>query len=447
MSERLFGALVSTPEMAALVSDEAWVRAMLDAEAALARASASVGLLPAPLADQVESACRSTDVDPEALRAGIRLAATPVLALVEAIRASLPDAAARAVHRGATTQDIVDTALVLVLRNALRLIASELESVCSAAADLAEHHRGTVMAGRTLLQQASPTTFGAKAAGWLFALLDADEQLARVRRDRLCAQLGGAVGTLAAFGTDGPAVASAFARELGLIEPPAPWHTARGAVLDVAAALGAVARSCETVAVDIVLLAQTEVGEVREVHVDGGRSSALPQKQNPVGAIAVRAASRYGLGRVADLFTLPAHEHERSAGAWQLEAELFTDLLPAVHAATLRASTLLQELAVDRDRMAANLDAAGGAVMAEAVAVALAPNLGWPRAQEIAGQAARSAATTGGTLRAALLGCPEVASALGERGVDEALDPARFLGAADALVERAIAAHGRRTRP
>jgi 3-carboxy-cis,cis-muconate cycloisomerase len=286
------------------VSDGAWVRAMLDAEAALAAAQAAEGVISAEAAEAVARACEG-EFDLSQARA----AANPVVPLARALRERAPDA-----HFGATSQDILDTAAMLVTRRARALILDELDGVAAACSRLADEHRGTPMAARTLMQQALPTTFGLKSAGWLAGVAAARRGLAAVP---LAVQLGGPAGTLAGLG---PAVLARFAAELELEEPPLPWHGDRTRVAALGAALAIAAGACEKVALDVILLAQNEVGEVAESGEGGrGGSSAMAHKRNPVGAVRARAAARSARGAAGVLLEAMAGEHERAAGAWQSE--------------------------------------------------------------------------------------------------------------------------------
>ena len=369
MSE-LFGPLSAPDRIRAAVADAAWIRAMLDAEAALAAAEADVGLVPADAAAAIAAACAPGALDVAGLGADALASGNPVVPLVARLRAAVGAEAAAHVHRGATSQDVLDTAAMLVARDALALVGAELDGAARACAALARDHAGTPMAGRTLLQQALPVTFGLTAAGWLDGLLDARAGLARVRLD---AQLGGAAGTLAALGADGPRVAERFAERLGLGAPPLPWHTARARVGELAAALGVAAGVCGKVGLDLVLLAQTEVGEV----VAGrGGSSAMPHKQNPVGAVRARACAARVPPLVALLLGAMAQEHQRAAGAWHAEWEPLAQALALTGGAAAGIGEALGGLEVRPDRMRANLELTGGALLAERVVAALAPHAG-----------------------------------------------------------------------
>jgi 3-carboxy-cis,cis-muconate cycloisomerase len=440
MSEDLFAELSSTSEMRTAVSGRAWLQALLDAESALAAACAAAGLIPTVAADAIRVAGRADDFDLEAIATEAVAGGNPVIPVVSHLRARLEGVAADTVHFGATSQDILDTAMVLVVGRAVPLLDRDLARAATASAELADAHRGTLMAARTLLQQALPTTFGLKAARWLDALVDARHGLNHVRRHRLAAQLGGAAGTLASFGDRGVDVASAYARELGLAEPSLPWHTARGRIAELAGAVAVVVGTCDKIALDIGLLAQTEVGEVSERSAAGrGGSSTLPHKQNPVGVASVRAARRRALGPVGVLVSALDHEHERALGAWQAEWDSITQLLMAAASATSGVADILTGLDVHPERMQANLDRTGGLVSAEAVVGGLAPHVGRRRGRDLVEGAAREAIDRGTPLRDELLKLPAVARALDAASIDRLLDPANYLGANDALINRALA--------
>ena len=427
-ADALFGPLFAPAPLREQLSARAWVEAMLETESALAAAEAEAGVIPAAAADAIAAACGSGAVDVSGLGEASLGAGNPVVPLVAALRAAVGGDAASYVHWGATSQDVLDTAAMLVSRRALALVVAELDGVARACAGLARTHAGTLMAGRTLLQQALPVTFGLKAAGWLDATLDAG---AGLRRARLDAQLGGAAGTLAALGDHGPSVAAGFAARLGLGDPPLPWHTARGRVAELGAALAVAAGAMGKTALDLVLLAQTEVGEV--VAGSGG-SSTLPHKQNPVGPIRARACAARVPPLAALLLGATAQEHERAAGAWHAEWEPLGQALALTGGAAAAVRETLDDLEVLPDRMRANLDSTGGRLLAERVVLALAPGAGRERADG----AVQAAATAGGSFRDALLAQPAVAAQLDAAALDELLDPAGYLGATGALIARAL---------
>jgi 3-carboxy-cis,cis-muconate cycloisomerase len=426
---------------AAAVDDQAWLQAMLDFEAALARVSARVGLVPAAAAEQIAAVCRAELYDVAELGRASADAGNPAAPLVKALTAEAGDEGAAHVHRGATSQDVVDTAAMLVARRATEPLLDDLRACAEACARLADGERGTLLAGRTLLQHATPLTFGLKAAGWLAALDAACEHLTFVRERQLAIQLGGAVGTLAALGDDGVAVAADLARELELVEPPLPWHTNRERIALLAAVLGVAAGVVEKIARDLVLLAQTEVGEAREASAEGrGGSSTMPQKQNPVGAIAAVACAQRAPGLVATLLAAMGQEHERAAGSWQAEWEPLSDLLRLAGSAAHHLRGALERLELDPERMRENVDRTGGLLLAESVVTALTPHLGRKVAGDLVGEATKAAAD-GVPFEEALLAVPEIADQLGAQGVAAALSPESYLGAADALIDRALAAH------
>lgn len=342
-----FSAIFVPDALADTVSDRAWVRAMLAAERALALAQ--VEITPEAAA-AVVAACEAQDYDAAALAEEGRASGTPVTPLVNAIRARVPDEYAEAVHRGATSQDIVDTAAMLVSRDAVGLILADLDRVAACCASLADEHRGTVMAARTLLQQAVPTTFGAKAAGWLAGVLDARYLLSRWRP---WAQLGGAAGTLAAFGPHGADVLRTYAAQLGLGEPQIPWHAIRTPFAELAGALALTAGVAAKIGGDVVLLSQTEVGEVAEGSPGG--SSTMPHKANPVSAVVAAACERHARASCAILFESLVAEHERPVGAWHAEWHALTTALAATGGAVAAVARSLETLKVDAARMRANI--------------------------------------------------------------------------------------------
>ncbi|WP_433528083.1 3-carboxy-cis,cis-muconate cycloisomerase [Micromonospora sp. CA-263727] len=435
-SDGLLRNLSGTPDVDAELGDGRLLQALLDVEAALARAAADAGLLPASAAAEIADRCRAERYDPAALGVAAEAAGNPVVPLVRELTAAVAEPARPWVHHGATSQDVLDSALSLVAARAAGPLLRHVEAAADAAARLARTHRDTLMVARTLGQQAAPTTFGLKAAGWLLGLVEAKTRLDRVRA-ALPAQLGGAVGTLATYGPAGPAMVERFAAELGLAASPLPWHTRRQPVLDLAAALGGLLAATGKVALDVGLLAQTEIGEVAEGGDGRGGSSAMPHKRNPVDSVLVTAAARRGPGLVGTLFAAAGHEHERAAGSWHAEWEPLLDLLHLAGGAAARTARMLTGLRVDPQRMRANLDATGGLLLAEAVAARLAPALGRAAAHDLVRRAAGRP-----PFRAALLADPELRAHLTERDVDSALDPAGWLGSAGQLVDRALDLHG-----
>ena len=355
-----------------------------------------------------------------------------------ALRAEVPAEARSWVHWGATSQDILDTAAMLVATRAGAAIDADLGRLGDACAGLARSHRSTVMAGRTLLQQALPITFGLKAAGWLVGVDDARDQL-RLARARLAVQLGGAAGTLASLGATGPAVLSAFAHRLGLAEPVLPWHTTRQRVAGLAGALGMVAGTAAKICSDVVLLAQTEVAEVAEANP--GTSSTLPHKRNPAAAVSAMAAARRAHALVPVLLAGLVAEHERAVGAWQSEWESLSELLALTGGAAARAADVAAGLDVYPAAMALNLAATGGVLLAERVVLTVAATTGDQAGARQAvnravGQAVRQAPGAEGAFAAALAADPTVSAVLSRTEIDELLDPAGYLGATVTWIER-----------
>jgi 3-carboxy-cis,cis-muconate cycloisomerase len=343
---RPFAAIFVPDELEDALSDRAWLEAMLDAERALANAGALAGVVPAVAAAAIAEQCDADRFDVAELARQGRDAGNPVEPLVRALRERVGDEHGAYVHRGATSQDVLDTAAVLVARRACELV--DLATVADLCAKLADEHRGTVMAARTLLQQAVPTTFGYKAAGWLVSVDEARERLAAVV---LPAQLGGAAGTLAAVGDKGVELLRLYAAELDLPEPALPWHTRRTPFLDLAGALATTATALGKIAGDVVLLAQTEVGEVAEAA--GGASSTMPHKRNPVAAVLAKACVSHVHANVGVLYE--SHEHERAAGAWHAEWHALQTALAATGGAAAAVARSLDALEVNRERMRANI--------------------------------------------------------------------------------------------
>ena len=349
----LFDEVLAAGPVREQVADRRWLAAMLETEAALARAQAALGLIPAEAAAAVTAACVPARFDLADLAAGAAGPGTPVLPLVTALRRAVPDGLGRYVHFGATSQDVLDTAAMLVAHRALGPLLADLDGAAAAAGDLARRYRDTPAAGRTLLQHAVPVTFGLKAAGWLVALREARDLLVRVRTRRLAVQLGGAAGTLDAYGDAGPALVRRFAAELGLAAPLLPWHTDRTRVAELAGALATAAGVVGKAARDVTLLAQSEVGEVAEAAP--GASSAMAHKRNPVAAVAALAAAVQTPGLAATVFGAMVQEHERAAGAWHAEWRPLRELLVAAGSAAHWLRRCLTGLIVDEAAIARNL--------------------------------------------------------------------------------------------
>lgn len=415
---------------------------MLAFEAALAHAEARAGIIPREAADTIAATCRVELFDAAALYREAALSGTPAIPLVRRLSARVGGDAQKFVHWGATSQDALDTALMLQMRDGLDLLVDGLYGVCAACARLATEHRHTLMAGRTLLQQALPITFGLKAARWL-ALAVRQAQALRERRERtLAVQLGGAAGTLASLGDKGLRVVELLAAELGLPVPDLPWHTERDRVAEIAGTLGVVAGAMAKVAGDAAHLAQTEVGEASEGAAPGkGGSSAMPQKHNPVDATSAIASARLAIGEVPVILSAMAQEHERAVGGWQAEWAAIPDLFRCTASAVERVRDVVGGLEVDPARMRANLDLTGGLIMAESLAMALAPHLGRPEAQRIVKTLCDRATRSGVHLHQAAMEEAQVRAILSPEEIDRALDPGAYLGSTDAFIDRALASY------
>jgi 3-carboxy-cis,cis-muconate cycloisomerase len=445
--------------------DVAWLQAMLDAEAGLARALERAGLAPAGAGKAVTAVARAGNFDPNELGGLAALTGNPVPGLARALARQVPQTAASAVHRGATSQDIVDTAAMLLAKRAIEVIQADLAQAADAAAGLAVAHRASIMIGRTLLQQAVPVTFGLVAAGWLTSLDEARAGLDSVG-PRLAVQFGGAAGTVASLGEAGQRVAALLAEELGLAVPVLPWHTNRLRMIDLGAALARVTAALGKIARDVTLLAQSEVGELSEGGTAGGAgqrsadqqapaasprrggSSAMPHKRNPVASIAILGCTKQVPGLLATLAAASEQELQRAAGAWHAEWEPLTALLRLAGSASSWAVDLLPGLVVDTSRMAANLAATKGLPLAEHVSSLLAGVLGGAQAHDLVAEAGARAVGAGLPLRDVLLAVPKLEERLSSAGItaeqiDSALEPSGYLGSAGAFVTAALDAHGK----
>ena len=369
-------------EIVELVDERSYMEGVLAFERALARASAVAGIIPAEAAAAIENVCVVGSIDWASLGSRAEASGSPVIPVIEDLCAAAEPIAASFIHYGATSQDAWDTATVLVAR---RVLASCMEATADAAsglAGLARREARTLMVGRTLGQHAGPYSLGLKAAGWCLALVDSHRCL-RSARGRLAVQLGGATGTLAAFGEMGPRVRGHMAAELGLYNPVLPWHTNRASIVGLGSALALVASVWSKIATDVILLSQTEVGELRETGAGRGRSSAMPHKANAVRAIEVRAGALRAPGLLATLFAATAQENERGAGTWQAEWVPLRDLLLLSGSLALQGRDLCAALEVDRDRMRRNFALLRGLPMSEQLANRLTPHVGRMQAQEI----------------------------------------------------------------
>jgi 3-carboxy-cis,cis-muconate cycloisomerase len=443
-SNRLFDPLFTTDAMRAVFSDRGRLQGMLDFEAALARAEARAGVIPAAAVAPIEAQCRADAFDVEELARGTAPAgnaAIPTVKALTALVARVDEDAARYVHWGATSQDAMDTGLVLQLRAALDLIEADLQRLSGVLAALARDHKRTVLAGRTWLQQATPVTFGLKAAGWLSAVERHRTRIRELRPRVLALQFGGAAGTLASLGEDGLRVATALAADLRLALPDVPWHAHRDRVAEVASALGLLVGTLGKIARDVSLLMQTEVAEAFEPAGAGkGGSSTMPHKRNPVSSAAILSAAIRVPGLVSVMLTAMVQEHERGFGDWHAEWETLPEICTLAAGALSHLTQLLAGIELDAARMAENLEATRGLILAEAVTMALGRRIGRLQAHHLVEAACKRAAVGKRHLREVLTEDAEVGKHLSAADLERLLDPRNYVGMAEHLVERALAA-------
>lgn len=445
MSNQLFDRYFASAAMSALFSDTGRVQGMLDFEAALARAQAHVGVIPQAALAPIEAACRAEFYDFAELAEAIATAGNSAIPLVKALGkriASMDKNAERYVHLGATSQDVMDSGLILQLRAAISLLEQDLAQLAAALAEQAERYADTPLAGRTWLQHATPVTLGMKLAGVLGAITRHRQRLSELKPRLLVLQFGGASGSLAALGEQAWPVSEALARELDLQLPEQPWHTQRDRLVEFASLLGLITGSLGKFGRDLSLLMQTEAGEVFEAAAPGkGGSSTMPHKRNPVGAAVLICAATRAPGLVATMFSAMPQEHERSLGLWHAEWDTLPELCCLVSGALQQALLLVSGLEVDVERMRANLDLTQGLVLAEAVSIALAQRIGRDAAHHLLEQCCKQAVREGVHLRQVLGNHAEVSAQLSARDLDRLLDPALYLGQARRWVERAVAEH------
>lgn len=440
---RLLDPLFTTERAREIFSDRGRLQGMLDFEAALAQALARVGVAPGGVAPAIQAQCRADLFAMDTLAREGGLAGNLAIPLVKALTAAVAKSDERAagfVHWGATSQDAIDTGLVLQLRDALDLMTRQLAALSDVLAQVAERYRSTLLAGRTWLQQASPTTFGLKAAGWLDAVNRDRARVAATRKQILVLQFGGAVGTLAALGEQGPAVARALAEELKLELPSVPWHTHRDRFAEVAATVGLLVGTLGKIARDISLMAQTEVGEALEPAAPGqGGSSTLPHKRNPVGSAAVLAAAIRVPALVSTMLAAMVQEHERGLGGWHAEWETLPEIFLLAAGAVSHTLQIVGGLEVHEEKMSDNLAVTHGLILTEAVAIALAKHVGRMPAHHLMEQASRRALESGRPLRDVLVEDQQVGDYLSVPEIDKLLDPKNYTGSAKSMIDRVLA--------
>jgi 3-carboxy-cis,cis-muconate cycloisomerase len=436
--------LFATEAMSAIFSDRARLQAMLDFEAALARAEAAVGLIPAAAADAIVRTCLADNFDLVVLGRETAQAGNPAIPMVKqltALVANVDAPAARFVHWGATSQDAMDTGLALQLRAGLASIEADLQKLSADLATLAKHHAKTPMIGRTLLQQAVPVTFGLKAAGWLSAVERSRTRIAEASGVACVLQFGGAAGTLASLGERGLDVAAELAKVLALDLPDLPWHSHRDRLVDMAAALGLLVGTLGKIAHDIALLMQTEVGEAAEPAGPGrGGSSTMPHKRNPIGCAVALAAAQRVPQLVATLLAAMPQEHERGLGGWHAEWDTIPEIFLLASGALRQMVDAVAGLTIDPARMGENLEATRGLIMAEAVMMALGDHIGRLEAHDLVEAACRCAVEQDRHLRDVLAQDSAVTAHLSPDALDRLFAPAAYLGVAERFVQRVLAA-------
>ena len=426
------------------LSEQACLQGMLDFEAALARAEAAAGVIPASAAAAIAARCKAESFDQEAIAAGAKLAGNLAIPLVKELTdqvAKDDKDAARYVHWGATSQDAIDTGRVLQLRQALKLIDADLHKLSDTLAELATKHKSTMVAGRTWMQQALPTTFGAILAGWLDAVHRDRLRLGETQQRTFTLQFGGAVGTLAALGAKGEQVARLLARELELGLPETPWHTARDRFAEIATTLGICMGTLGKIARDFSLHTQTEVAELFEPAAEGrGRSSTMPHKRNPVTCAVVLAAAMRVPGLVSTMLTAMIQEQQRGLGGWHAEWETLPEIVSLTAGALHGLAEMMPHLEVDTTKMLENLEVTRGLIYAEAVSTALAQKIGRASAHQIVEAACGRAQEKKQHLRDVLLHDGQVTAHLNAKDIDSLFDARKYLGMAEASVDRVVAA-------
>ena len=443
MAARLIESLATTDAFAELFSDAFVLQAMLDFEVALSRAQANAGIVPRAAADAIATAANAETFDPAQLaKDGLRAGAVPipfVKALTERVRASNP-AAAGFVHWGATSQDVADTALILLLKRAQPILEADLERLETALANLSEAHANTVMLGRTLLQAAPPVTFGLKSAGWLGSVCRSRRRLSEAFDEALTLQFGGATGTVASLDQHGIKVGRELAKDLGLHFPDAPWHTHRDRLAALMCACGVLTGVLGKMARDISLLMQNEVAEVAEPTGPGrGGSSTMPHKRNPSGCVVALAAANRAPGLVAAFLSGMVQEHERAIGSWQAEWPTVSSLLQATGATTAAMTEVTEGLSVDKFQMLKNVESTKGVIFAERAMMLLGEKLGRDVAHRLLDHAARQSITQGRHLHEVLQEMSEIAQQIDPKTLQQIEVPEQYLGSAEQFRKRLLA--------
>ena len=433
----IFRDMFGTPEMRQIFSDAAYLQRCLEVEAALARAQAAIGMIPAAAAEQISAKAQASSVDFERLKRETEIVGYPILPLVKQLAEWCGPDAGRYVHWGATTQDIMDTAVVLQLRSALELIERELEALSGTLGGLAKRYRDTPMAGRTHLQQALPVTFGYKVAVWRAPFKRHLERLREMRPRVLVGQLGGAAGTIASLGAQGLEVRAALMRELNLGEAEITWHVARDALAEAVLFNGLVTGSLAKIATDMMLMMSTELGEAFEPFQAGrGASSTMPQKRNPISSELILACAKVVRQHCGLMLDALVTDFERATGPWHAEWVALPESFIATAGALKQANAMLAGLEIDEQRMKQNLGLTNGLIVAEAVMMGLAPKLGRQAAHDVVYEACRAAADGREPLLDLLSAHAQVRPHFTRKDLEQLLEPANYLGSAAAMVDR-----------
>jgi len=439
----LLAPMLSSAAMRAVCDDAACLQNMLNFEAALARAEAATGVIPQSAAGPIAAACRAESFDLAALADASTRSGNLAIPLVKALTSNVAQQnadAARYVHWGATSQDVIDTATMLTLRAAIEILLGDIDRAVAGFAKLARQHRDTAVVARTWLQHALPMPFGLKLAEYAAALHRSRKRLRRLRTEALALQFGGAAGTLAALGDKGLAVAERLAQELRLPLPDAPWHTHRDRIAEAASVFAIIAGTCGKIARDVSLMMQTDVGEAFEPSGEGrGSSSTMPHKRNPVAAASALGAATMAPNLAATILAAQVQDHERSAGPWHAEWPTLPTLLLVTSGALAAIVDIAEGLEVDTARMRANLDATGGLIMAEAVTMALAKKIGKSDAHHLIEAASKKAVADKKHLREVLISDPQIVAQLSADKITELFEPMAYQGASQALIDRLLA--------
>jgi 3-carboxy-cis,cis-muconate cycloisomerase len=435
----LFRDMFGTAQMRAIFSDAGYLARCLEVEAALARAQAGIGMIPAAAAREISARATLDCLDLGVMKRETEIVGYPILPLVKQLAAACAGDAGGYVHWGATTQDIMDTAVVLQLRSAFELIDAELDDILDSLESLARRYRDAPMAGRTHLQHALPVTFGYKAAVWRAPLARQRERLAQLRPRVLVGQFGGAAGTLASLGSDGLAVRAALMRELGLGEADMTWHVARDTLAESVLYTGLLTGALAKIASDVMMMMSVEFGEVFEPFEHGrGASSTMPQKRNPISSELILACAKLVRQHCALMLDAMVQDFERATGPWHAEWIALPESYLATAGALRQAKLMLAGLSVDTGRMQRNLALTQGLIVTEAVMMGLAPRLGRQQAHDLVYDACRAAAESGRPLLELLCADAAIAAHMDRSELERLLDPGNYLGSAAQMVDRSL---------